>query len=195
MSEVLKQIFGISGTLLAISAIVPYIADIKKGNTKPHKMAQILFMIIAGISFFGQLQEGATASLYLTGYFFFLPFIILYLSRNTKIGSITKLDILTLFLCLMVLVVWAITDSPSLAIILITFVNFVGKVLVMNKVYKYPDSELLFTWVIAIVASLLTVLSVGELNWILILTPLHNAITVAIIAFIIIKRRKISTHA
>lgn len=195
MPEALKQLFGISGTLLAIYAIIPYIADIKKGNTKPHKMAQIIFMIIAGISFFGQLQEGATASLYLTAYFFFIPFIILYLSRNTKIGSITKSDIATLFMCLLVLVVWAITDSPAIAIVLITFVNFVGKVLVVKKVYKYPDSELLLTWNLAIVASLLTVLSVGEFDWILILTPLHNAITVAIISTIIINRRKVGTQA
>lgn len=195
MPEALKQFFGISGTLLAIYAIIPYIADIKKGNTKPHKMAQILFMIIAGISFFGQLQEGATASLYLTAYFFFIPFIILYLSRNTKIGSITKSDVATLFMCLLVLVVWAITDSPAIAIVLITFVNFVGKVLVVKKVYKYPDSELLLTWNLAIVASLLTVLSVGEFDWILILTPLHNAITVAIISMIIINRRKVGTQA
>ena len=195
MPEALKQLFGISGTLLAIYAIIPYIADIKKGNTKPHKMDQIIFMIIAGISFFGQLQEGATASLYLTAYFFFLPFIILYLSRNTKIGSITKPDIFTLILCLFVLLVWALTESAALAIILITFVNFIAKVLVMIKVYKYPDSELLITWNLAIVASLLTVLSVGEFDWILILTPLHNAVTVAIISGIIINRKKIGTHA
>ncbi len=195
MPEALKQVLGISGTLLAIYAIIPYIADIKKGNTKPHKMAQILFMIIAGISFFGQLQEGATASLYLTAYFFFIPFIILYLSRNTKIGSVTKSDMVTLLMCLLVLVIWAITDSPALAIVLITSVNFVGKVLVMKKVYKFPDSELQLTWNLAIIASLLTVLSVGELNWILILTPLHNAVTVAIISLIITKRRKIGTQA
>jgi len=193
MPEALKQLLGISGTLLAIYAIIPYIADIRKGNTKPHKMAQILFMIIAGISFFGQLQEGATASIYLTVYFFFLPIIILYLSRDTKIGSITKSDLYVLLMCMGVLAIWAITDSPAIAIILITLVNFVGKVLVMKKVYRYPDSELLLTWNLAIIASLLTVLSVGEFDWILILTPLHNAVTVAIISLIIIKRRKTST--
>lgn len=195
MPEIIKQVFGVSGTLLAIYAIIPYLVDVAKGHTKPHKMAQIIFMVIAAISFFGQLDQGATASIYLTVLFFIIPIVTLYLSRNTKVGSVTKMDIYTLLLCIGVIIVWSKTSSSELAIILITGVNFIGKILVINKINHNPDSELLLPWVLAVFASLLTVLSVGAFDWVLILPPLHNAITVAIISLIIYKQKKVGTQA
>jgi hypothetical protein len=74
----------------------------------------------------------------------------------------------------------------ALAIVLVVVVNTIAKWLVIAKVHALPYSELLVAWVLSSVGSMLAVLSVGKLDWVLIITPLQNAITTGIIAGVVI---------
>lgn len=184
------EVIGILSGIIAFLASIPYIIDIVKGNTKPQRMAWVIFITLSGISFFAQMAEGATNSLWFPLVLFVQSIIIFGLTLKYGVGGASKFDIFSLVLAIAIMLVWFITNSAALAIICGVAVNTIGKALVAVKVYKLPHTEYVPTWVWSAVASVLAVIAVGELDWILILAPLQNAITVAAIACLILYRRK-----
>ena len=185
----MSDLFGILSGIIALVASIPYIIDIIRGNTKPQRMAWVIFIVLSGISFFAQLSAGATDSLWFPLVLFVQSIIIFVLTIKFGIGGFGKFDVLSLVLAVLIMVIWAVTKSAAIAIVCGVAVNTIGKVLVAAKVYKYPKTEYLPTWVWSAIASAFAVLAVGELDWILILSPLQNALTVAAIAVLITFRR------
>jgi hypothetical protein len=186
----MAQLFGILSGLIALYSSFYYIRDIVRGNTKPHRMAWVIFITLSGISFFAQLAEGATNSLWFPLVLFVQAIIIFSLTLKFGVGGFGKYDIVSLVLAILIMIVWAVTKSPALAIICAVSVNTIGKLLVAVKTYRQPDTEYLPTWIYSVVASVLAALAVGKLDWILLITPVQNALTVGAIAAIIIYRRK-----
>lgn len=186
----MAEIFGIFSALVAIYASVPYIISIIRGVTKPQRAAWIIFVTLSAISFFAQLAAGATNSLWFPFILLTQAVIIFMLSIKYGMGGFSKVDIASLAMAALILIMWWTTKSAAVAIICSVSVNTIGKVLVAAKVYKHPNTEYLPTWVWSVVASIFAILAVGSLDWILILTPLQNAITVGAIALIIFYRRK-----
>lgn len=184
------EIIGILSGVIAFVASIPYIVDIVKGNTKPQRMAWVIFITLSGISFFAQLAEGATNSLWFPAVLFLQSIIIFALTLKYGMGGFGKSDIASFVAAILIMIIWWITKSPAVAIVCGALVNTIGKILVARKVYKYPNTEYLPTWVWSALASLLAVIAVGKWNWVLMITPLQNAITVAIIAAIIYIRRQ-----
>lgn len=184
------QIIGVLSGVIAFAAGIPYIIQIIKGKTKPHRMAWIIFITLGGISLFAQLAEGATNSLWFPFVLFVQAIIIFSLTMKYGMGGHSKLDIASLIAAISILAIWAVTQSAAIAIICTVSVNTIGKVLVAQKVYKHPNTEYLPTWIWSMVASFMAVIAVGGWNWILIITPLQNAITVGLIAALICYRRK-----
>lgn len=191
MSETLLQTFGVISALIGIGTIIPYYVDIVRGNTKPQKVAFLIFAILSTISFFGQLVEGATSSLLLPAVFMIHLWIVFILSLKYGVGGRSKSNIYSFIFSIMILVIWFFTRSAELAIILTVIVNTVGKYLIAEKVYNEPYSDLLLIWWASVFASLFAMISVGELDYILLLPHAQNALTVGIIAAIIVYRRKV----
>jgi hypothetical protein len=184
------QLFGILSGLIALYSSFHYIRDIIRCNTKPHRMAWVIFITLSGVSFFAQLAEGATNSLWFPLVLFVQAIIIFSLTLKYGVGGFGKYDVMSLILAILIMIVWVITKSPAIAIICTVSVNTIGKALVAAKTYKHPHSEYLPTWLYSVLASILSALAVGKLNWILLITPIQNALTVGAIAGIIIYRRK-----
>ncbi len=190
MNVAYLQILGLVSAVIGIFALIPYYVDIIKGRTKPQRAAFFIFSILATISFFGQYAEGAKASLWFAFILMTSPWIIFLLSLKRGVGGFATKDKISLLLAAMILLLWYLTSSAALAVVLAVSVNTIAKYLVAIKVYALPYSDLLFTWVMSAVASFFAFLSVGKLDFILLLPPLQNGITVGIIAGIIIYRRK-----
>lgn len=186
----LLQLFGALSVVLFLVGTIPYIIDILRGNTKPHRMAMFIFVLLSAIAFTGQLLEGAEESLWFAGVLLLNQIILFILSFKYGMGGFTRRDKISLALTILIVVVWYLTDSVALALVLTVTVNTIGKFLVMSKVYEHPYTELLYSWIVSTFASIFAVLAVGELDWLLLLVPAQNAITVGIIAGIIILRRK-----
>lgn len=188
------EIIGILSGVIAFLASIPYIIDIVKGNTKPQRMAWVIFITLSGISFFAQLAEGATNSLWFPAVLFLQSIIIFALTLKFGMGGFSKFDIGSFIASILIMIIWWVTKSPAIAIVCGVLVNTIGKILVTQKVYQHPKTEYLPTWVWSAVASVLAVAAVGGWDWILIITPLQNAVTVGIIATIIFLRRQKLTN-
>jgi hypothetical protein len=189
MTESALRLLGILSGVIVFIAGIPYVIEIIKGRTKPQRMAWVIFFTLSGVSFFAQLQEGAIHSLWFPLVLLVNSAVVFALTLKFGMGGVGTFDVACLFAAIGIMLIWAMTKSPSIAIVSSVAVNTIGKVLVAKKVYHHPETEYLPTWIWSAIASVLAVLSVGKLAWILILTPLQNAITVGAIALLIIRRR------
>lgn len=183
-------VYGVLSGALGFIGTPLYIIDIIKGGTKPHRAAFLLFAIGGAISFAGQASEGASWSLLFAGALLASSMAIFALSLKYGAGGFNRRDKVGLVIAACALLGWFATSSAVVALILIALYNTIAKVMIMFKAYDEPHTELLLSWVTSTVASFFAVLAVGSLDWVLILMPAQNGITVGLIAGIIYFRRR-----
>ncbi|MDL2363044.1 MAG: hypothetical protein QFB86_01520 [Patescibacteria group bacterium] len=183
------QLFGILSLATIFFGLAPYYVDIIRGNTRPQRAAMFIFAGLSVISFSGQLVEGAQASLFFAGALLANQLILFALALKYGMGGFDKKDKIALLMAVFILVIWYFTKSAVVALLLTTLVNTIAKILVTIKVYKYPHTELLYAWNMSVLASIFGALAVGKWDWVLLLVPVQNGITVGVIALTIFLRR------
>lgn len=196
MNEILGYLIGI----ILVVGFIPYFRDILKGTTKPERASWLIWSVLTTIAFFSQLASGAGWSLMLTGVDTLVVILIFLLSIKYGVGGVTRRDKLSLVFAAIGLLVWYITNSPTIALVLIIAIDAVGAYLTVYKTYKDPDTETTFSWVMTSIAGFLAIVIVGEWNVSLIIYPLYifiaNSTVVATILIAKYQRKQIEkSHA
>ncbi len=169
--EALLPIFGVAAGVVGLIAYPPYIRDMFRGTTRPHRASWLIWTVLSGIALAGQIGAGASWSLLMTIAQTLGTATIFLLSLRLGIGGLQKRDIASLVVAALGLLLWAITDQPLLAILLVVLVDAAGAWLTTAKAYKDPGSETLVTWLLDSISNMLGVLAVGSLNVTLLLYP------------------------
>ncbi len=184
----MENVYGIFALILGTIGAAAYIRDTYHKRTLPHRFAWLIFLILSVVSFASQAALGAQASLFYAGWFVVNNIIIVGLSfrKNGGHGEISKINIFCLMLAIVGIVLWKTLSSPLLALISVLIADGIGAIMIVLKSYKYPQSETLIMWVLGIVASGLSALSVGKLDIVLLASPIqllffNIAIVVAIL--------------
>jgi hypothetical protein len=180
------EIIGIVSGLLAIVAVVPYIRDIIKKKTRPERASWLIWTVLGGIAFFSQLAKGATNSLWMTALSTLCVLVVFLLSLKHGEGGLVRRDIVALLVALLGLVLWYFTKDATIALLIVIGVDLSGSFLTIIKSYEDPESETMSTWILASISGLFGTISVGTLNWVLLMYPLYIlfanlAVTIAII--------------
>jgi len=188
------EIFGISGGILATICIIPYIRDILLGKTRPERAMWLIWTVLGGIAFFSQLAKGATSSLWMTGLETLGQLIVLILALRAGTGRFHRRDYIALFAATLGLILWFFTKEAAVALYIVIGIDFSGTVLTIQKAYLEPETETLSTWVLATMGAILTILSVGKLDIILLSYPVFIFAMNGIIALaIVVGKRSISS--
>jgi hypothetical protein len=196
MSEVFfRPLEGVDGLVvlalisgvLSVFRYLPYILDTVRRHTQPDRASWLIWSVMSSISFFSLLYEGATVSLVFTGAQVSGTLIVCALSVNGGAGSyVSRKNLGLLGGALAGLVAWYLTDTAVYSLAISISISLLGGLSTVQKAYRAPESETLTTWGMGWVASILAVLSVGQLNPILLAYPVYllvldTAITAAII--------------
>jgi hypothetical protein len=145
---------------VGVVGYAPYIKDIWKKTTKPDRIAWLIWTFEYTALFFAQASAGALWSLWLVGLQLVGVAIIFGLSLKYGVGRFTRSTYLLLVIISASLVVWNMTDSAALAIIILLAVEASGVIITAVKTYKSPGSETLSFWYLIAAAGLLGVLAV-----------------------------------
>ena len=185
-------ICGILAGVLSTIAFAPYITDTLRGRTHPQRACWLIWSVLGAISFFSQVYEGATASLWFAGVQVSGTILICLLSIRNGIGAyISSVDIYVLGAAAFGVVMWYMTETSAYALAISIGISLMGGCLTAAKAYKDPDSETLSTWVISFVASLFAIVAVGSLSPILLAYPVYlfTLYSVFICAILLGRRR------
>jgi hypothetical protein len=90
---------------------------------------------------------------------------VFFLSLRYGARSITNSDTVILFLSLSAVGMWWLTNNPLYSILMVTAIDAMGYVPTLRKSWDDPWSETLLFWLAMAVGSLLSILSLDEINW------------------------------
>jgi hypothetical protein len=187
------ETIGLVSGIITIAGLLPYLRDIFRKTTKPERATWFIWMILGSIAFFSQLAKGATSSLWMTGVDTLAITIIFLLSIHYGVGGLAKRDIIALLVAFFGLVLWFFTKDAALALFLVILVDVSGSYLTIVKAHEDPGSETLISWFLAGLAGLLSAISVGSFNWILLSYPFYICLANwAVVAAMILGKRKSS---
>ncbi len=186
------EIIGVIGGLLAIIGGIPYMIDAYKKKITPHRITWGIFTLVDIIAIANQLAAGATNSVWLVAGFALANLTIFLLSLRHGAGGTERLDIIVLCGAILGVIAWQISGNPLASII----ANLVVITLAMAPTYKKgwidPKSETSTVFLMGAIASLLAAISVGKLDYILLLTPVY-IFAIQGMLFIILVRHKLNS--
>lgn len=178
-------LLGVISSIVFLVGDWPYITDTIKGTTKPERVTWGTVFLLNAIGFANQLASGAGNSLWLFGAAVLATGTIFGLSIFKGVGGHTNLDIFTIVVALLGLVLWIIFDSPTFSIVATLIVGIVALLPTFAKAKKQPETETKITWLLGSISALLATISVGTLDWRLLVLPINATILQAYMVYIL----------
>lgn len=187
----LKVVLGIAAVGLNLIAFGPYIFDIIRGKTKPHLYSWLIWALITGIVFIGQHAEGAGAGAWVTGITTCINFVICLLAFKWGTSDITLSDKICLASALAILVLWMISDSMLLSIVLVTIVDVLAFVPTIRKILKAPHQETFITYPLSSIRCLLGLMAIANYSLVTCIYPLAMLAMYTLITGILLYERPV----
>jgi len=156
-------IFVILSSVLTIFAIIPYLIEIVRKNTKPRIVSWIVWTTITGISAVASLSDGqyATAILLFSAMLETLAVVVLGWRNSDK--KIEKLDIVCFTGAMIGVILWQVFDSPALAVVATVLADFIGGIPTLVHAWKKPGEETAITFFVSALGAVCTLLIV--IDW------------------------------
>jgi hypothetical protein len=181
---------GVAAAVFSVIDAVPYVRDILRGVTRPHRGTWLIWSALGATAFASQFADGATWSLTLVGVQTVGTILILLLSIRFGVGGASIADLCLIGIAGLGIVGWALSSEPAVATIFVVLADMIGVVMMLPKTWRDPWSETAPTYVLASASGLCGVLAVGELDASLLLYPSYYAIGNGAIAAVILRRRR-----
>ena len=178
---------GILSGLIFLIADIPYIRDILKGKTKPHRVSWFLYFVLNSVNIANQAASGATNSLWLPVVSAIVTFFIFAMAIKRGMGGYEKLDLVCLVGALLGIVLWVVFDNPLASTICNILASTLAVAPTIKKSILHPSTETKITYLIGSISGLIAALSVGSWILSLLILPLHGFLVQIIIYGILIR--------
>ncbi|MBN8549007.1 MAG: hypothetical protein J0M12_06810 [Deltaproteobacteria bacterium] len=166
-----KVVLGSVAALIAVAAYIPYFRDIFLGKTKPHAFSWLIWALLCGIGFAGQLADQGGAGSWITGLTSVACFAVFVLALFRGERDVTRGDWCCLFFSLAAIPLWILTESPLWSMILITIIDTVGFIPTFRKSYYKPEQETAVTYTLSSVKFLLAIVALNNYSIVTVLYP------------------------
>ncbi|MEM6409652.1 MAG: hypothetical protein AAF700_14725, partial [Pseudomonadota bacterium] len=153
---------------------IPYMIDTLRRRTQPDRASWLIWSVLGSISFFSNIYEGATSSLWFVGVQVGSTIAICLLSIWLGAGSyLSRKNLIVFGIASVGLISWYFTETAVYALAIAIAVSLLGGVVTVEKAFRDPESETLITWVLGLIAAGFAALSVGQLDLILLAYPFY----------------------
>lgn len=158
----MKEVLVFLGAALMLVAPLPYLVDIVRRKTKPNIVTWgtwTMLLVIATAALFAA-HEPRAASLVLadtiaTG-------AVAVLGLKYGIAKMDRWDVFCQVGAVLGLVLWLVFNSPMIAIVMTITIDLIATIPTLRHSWNLPDEETAITYTLGAIASLLTLLSLGE---------------------------------
>ncbi len=181
---------GIAAAVISLIDPVPYVRDILRGATRPHRGTWLIWSALGATAFASQLADGATWSLALVGVQTVMMALILVLSIRFGMGGASAADLSLIALAGLGIAGWAISSQPVVATLFVVVADLVGLAMMVPKTWRNPWSETAPTYVLASASGVCGAVAVGDLDASLLLYPSYFALGNGALAALILHRRR-----
>lgn len=185
-----KAILGILAIIVAVISYIPYFRDIFAGKTKPHAFTWLVWAVLNGIAFAGQIHDDGGAGTWAVGFTTLATFSIFLLALVKGEKDIRRFDWICLGGALLSLIPWLITNEPLISVILITIIDVFGFLPTVRKTIRKPHQETMSTYSLSTLKYGLVVIALHNYTFVTVLFPLSIAILNGLFVLLLIIRRR-----
>ena len=112
-----REHLALASALLTACCVVPYLLDIRRGVTRPHRTSWFVFAVLATVAAVSQAISGADAGAWLAAGSAIGFSAVFAASIRHGVGGTSTLDRLTLVVAGVGTVAWLVSDRPLLAVV------------------------------------------------------------------------------
>ena len=149
----IPEYFAVVGALIGSLGGFYYLFDTIRGRARPNRVTWLLWGLFPMIIFVDQRSQGVEGLSWASFAAGFTPFLILaasFLNKNAY-WKTERRDYYLMAAAIAGIILWAVTDSPNLAILFALLADFLAGVPTLLKAYRYPESE---SWVAYAISTL-----------------------------------------
>jgi hypothetical protein len=180
---------GIAAAVLSLIDPVPYLRDVLRGRTRPHRGTWCIWSVLGVTAFFSQWADGAGWSLLMAGVQAATVTLTFLLSISRGTGRLGSADLVLIGLAAAGVGCGIAWSRPLIATACVVLADLAGAALMLPKTWRDPHSETLSTFLLASAAGALSLVAVGAVQLDLVLYPAYFAVVNAALAIVIIGRR------
>lgn len=182
-------VFGSLAGLTSVLEAVPYLRDLIRGTTRPHRGTWLIWSVLSILALSSQIADGATWSIVMVAADACLTSLIFLLSVRHGVGGLSRADLTIMAIAASGLAAWSVSSDPVLATMLVVFADTLAVGLMLPKTWRDPASETFALYTLASVSGVLSAIAVGALDLSLLLFPIYFALANAFLATVIAGRR------
>jgi hypothetical protein len=189
MTEV-APILGVLAGAIGVADMVPYVRDILRGTTRPHRGTWLIWGVLAFVVYLSQRADGASWSLIMAGTQVVANGVVFALAIRRGEGGVSVAERALIALAGIGVIGWIVVNEPLVATFCVVAADLIAAAMMMPKTYHDPGSETLATFAFASLGGALAVGAVGVLDASLLLYPAYYCLVNGAIALVIHLRRR-----
>ena len=157
----------ILSVVISVSGSFAYIKDTLKGKSKPNRVSWFLWalapFVATGAAIYSGADLWATVRIFTSGFLLLIVFIASFFNKQSY-WKLNIFDLICGFFSVLALIVWAVTNSPITAILLVVIGDGFASLPTILKAWKYPETETGITFVMSLVATIIILPSIPIWN-------------------------------
>jgi hypothetical protein len=185
----IKVIFGILSSVVLIIGGVPYLIDIHKKKVHPHILSWLGWSFITALGGSAMLAGGSqwVVALLFANTLLCFGIAIYSIIRKVGVWSTSIYDFLFFGLGVLGLILWQLTGSPIIALVLAIAADLSFGVPTIIKTYKNPESETYFAWLASATSGLLSLFAIENFNFSEVAYPAYLFVFDVMVLFLVLK--------
>jgi hypothetical protein len=187
----IAPLLGVLAGAMSVADTIPYVRDILRGTTRPHRGTWLIWGTLAIVVVLSQRADGASWSLIMVTTDAVLTVLIFALSIRRGVGGVTRGEAAMIAIAGAGVAGWLVADEPLVATAGVIVADLTGAALMVPKSWRDPESETLATFAFASGGGALAAGAVGALDYSLLLYPVYFCLVNGAIALLIAGRRRV----
>lgn len=186
----MKEVVAIIAGILAIVGNVPYLRDVIREKIRPHPYTWLVWTIVSGIVFFGQIAKGAGIGALPTGISELFTLSIFIYSLRYGFKHATRTDTYFLVAALIGIIPWILSNDPTTSVIIAVSIDLIAFVPTLRKTWRIPQSESYSLYGANVFRHILILFSLRTYNTATMLHSVAMIVTNALMTVFILRRKK-----
>jgi hypothetical protein len=187
----LAPLLGVLAGIIGVFDTIPYLRDVFRGSTRPHRGTWLIWSALAIVVGFSQWADGASWSLIMMLTQAVLTTAVFVVAIFRGQGGLAAIDLMLVAVAAAGIVGWLLSGEPIVATACVVAADLIAAAMMAPKTYRDPLSETLATFVLASIGGALAAGAVGALDAALLIYPIYYCLSNGTLAVLIHHRRTV----
>lgn len=182
------EIIGKLAGLLSFAAFILYYISIVQGRSRPNRVTWIILTVVGILILASYYASGARNTLWIPVAYTIGPLIVALLALKYGEGGASRLDSFCLIGCVVSIILWIVTDSPLVTLLINIGIDFLGMVPTLVKSFVDPWSEDLLAWSVTVFSNFLNIVAIERWEFSIVVYPIYMVLVNGFVVLFLLKK-------